>query len=219
MMNTIICLNKFNTLKRKELLIKQYVMSQPLSVYSIVDLDFNNNVKELIWTLFQTHYGESGVKKSCSAENNGGNQNIEVDSLFIQINGQDIIQEHPGKYFTDFQRYKYHSGQGIKLTRIGVNDDDVTSTRVLSKWFPRVINQHIFSFALKPEESQPSGSINFSLVDSSTMNIKFKTSAVDGRQSYDLECLCNKLQCFENKKWSCVTCIFFLIFLFITINK
>ena len=161
--------------------------SQPLSVYSIVDLDFNNNVKELIWTLFQTHYGESGVKKSCSVENNGGNQNIEVDSLFIQINGQDIIQEHPGKYFTDFQRYKYHRGQGIKLTRIGVNDDDVTSTRVLSKWFPRVINQHIFSFALKPEESQPSGSINFSLVDSSTMNIKFKTSAVDGRQSYDLD--------------------------------
>ena len=161
--------------------------SQPLSVYSIVDLDFNNNVKELIWTLFQTHYGESGVKKSCSVENNGGNQNIEVDSLFIQINGQDIIQEHPGKYFTDFQRYKYHSGQGIKLTRIGVNDDDVTSTRVLSKWFPRVINQHIFSFALKPEESQPSGSINFSLVDSSTMNIKFKTSAVNGRQSYDLD--------------------------------
>ena len=69
--------------------------SQPLSVYSIVDLDFNNNVKELIWTLFQTHYGESGIKKACSIKNNGGNQNIEVDSLFIQINGQDIIEEHP----------------------------------------------------------------------------------------------------------------------------
>ena len=161
--------------------------NQPLSVYSIVDLDFNNNVKELIWTIFQTHYGDSGVKKSCSINNEGGNQNIEVDSMFIQINGQDIIEEKPGKYFTDFQRYKYHSGQGIKLTRFGVNDNDVTDPKVISKWYPKTINSHIFSFALKPEESQPSGSINFSLVDSSTMNIKFKTSAVDGRQSYDLD--------------------------------
>ena len=161
--------------------------SEPISIYSIIDLDFNNNVKELIWTLFQTHYGESGIKKSCSSENEGGNQNIEIDSMFVKINGQDIIEEQPGKYFTDFQRYKYHSGQGIKLTRIGVNGNDVTSPLVLSKWYPKVINQHMFSFALKPEESQPSGSVNFSLVDSSTMNIKFKTSSVDGRQSYDLD--------------------------------
>ena len=141
----------------------------------------------MIWTLFQTHYGESGIKKSCSSLNEGGNQNIQVDSMFIQINGQDIIKEQPGKYFTDFQRYKYHSAEGIKLTRIGVNDKDVTSPAVLSKWYPRVINQHIFSFGLKPEEFQPSGSVNFSLVDSSTMNIKFKTSSVNGRQSYDLD--------------------------------
>lgn len=161
--------------------------NKPISVYSIVDIDFNNNVKELIWTLFQTHYGESGIKKSCSSLNEGGNQNIQVDSMFIQINGQDIIKEQPGKYFTDFQRYKYHSAEGIKLTRIGVNDNDVTSPAVLSKWYPRVINQHIFSFGLKPEEFQPSGSVNFSLVDSSTMNIKFKTSSVNGRQSYDLD--------------------------------
>ena len=107
--------------------------------------------------------------------------------MFIQVNGQDIISEHPGKYFTEFQRYKYHTGQGIKLTRIGVNDNDVTDPRVLSKWYPKVINPHIFSFALKPEASQPSGTINFSLVDSSTLNIKFNTSAVDGRQSYDLD--------------------------------
>jgi len=166
---------------------KTVVNNNPIDIYSIIELSFSHPIKELIWTLYQTTDTENSNKKSCSILNEGGNQNIELSSMYLQFNGYDRFGEREGKYFTKVQRYKYHSGIGVQNTRRGVRSDDVTEGLVTSKWFPKTINTHIYSFSLKPEETQPSGSCDFSKLDSSTMHMKYKTSTINGKHNYDLD--------------------------------
>ena len=166
---------------------KTVINNNPIDIYSIVELSFSHLVKELIWTLYQTTDTENSDKKACSILNEAGNQNIELSSMYLQFNGYDRFSERDGKYFTNIQRYKYHSSSGIQNTRRGVLGDDVTEGLVTSKWFPKTINTHIYSFSLKPEETQPSGACNFSKLDSSTMHMKYRTSTVNGKHNYDLD--------------------------------
>jgi hypothetical protein len=58
----------------------------------------------------------------------------------ILLNGTDRFVPQPGKYFNAYQAYQYHSGAP----------------------YPGI---YIYSFALKPEELQPSGTCNFSRID------------------------------------------------------
>jgi hypothetical protein len=65
----------------------------------------------------------------------------------LQLNGHDRFRARHGRYFTEVQRYEHHSGSG---------DYD---------------NIHMYSFALKPEEHQPSGTCNFSRIDNAVLNL------------------------------------------------
>ena len=58
----------------------------------------------------------------------------------ILLNGTDRFVPQPGKYFNDYQPFVYHSGTP----------------------YPGIYS---YSFALKPEELQPSGTCNFSRID------------------------------------------------------
>ena len=173
-----------NTLRISE---KTVINNTPINIHSKVDVEFRHPIKELIWTLYQSTDTINADKQSCSETNQGGNQNIKMDSMYIQFNGVDRINKRNGKYFTQVQRYMSHSGQGIQKTRYGVNSNNVTDSLVLAKWFPKTINTHIYSFALKPEETQPSGSCNFSNLDSVTMNMDYTTSSFNGKHNYDLD--------------------------------
>jgi hypothetical protein len=68
----------------------------------------------------------------------------------IKMNNQYRLSDREGIYFTKVQRYQYHTGYGIYS-------------------IPKYI--HIYSFALKPEEHQPSGSCNFSRLDSAVIQL------------------------------------------------
>jgi hypothetical protein len=79
----------------------------------------------------------------------------EVGTALLQLNGQERLSRREGYYFTRQQRYQYHTGSGAYTG-------------------PRYI--HVYSFALKPEEYQPSGSCNFSRVDNATLDVTFLTN-------------------------------------------
>lgn len=69
---------------------------------------------------------------------------VEIDEAKIQLNGHDRISERKGKYFRLVQPYQHH-------------------TRMPAK------NIYCYSFALTPEDQQPSGSCNFSRIDSAEL--------------------------------------------------
>jgi hypothetical protein len=74
------------------------------------------------------------------------------------INGQDRMKVNSGKYFNQMQSFNHHSGNP----------------------YPGIYN---YSFALKPEEHQPSGTCNFSRVDNSQAYIVLK-EGVDSSNSF-----------------------------------
>jgi hypothetical protein len=75
-------------------------------------------------------------------------------NALLQLNGHDRFKRRSGKYFTTVQRYQHHSG----VDNTNNADDDASLP-------------HVYSFALKPEEHQPSGTCNFSRIDNAVLNL------------------------------------------------
>jgi hypothetical protein len=69
------------------------------------------------------------------------------------LNGNDRFSARPGSYFNLIQPFQHH--ENIP-TNAGIN---------------------VYSFALKPEEHQPSGTLNMSRIDTATLSIDFKTGS------------------------------------------
>jgi hypothetical protein len=72
----------------------------------------------------------------------------------LMLNGHDRFSERAGSYFRLVQPYQHH-------------------TRVPSKAV------YCYSFALKPEEHQPSGTCNFSRIDNATLSVGLQGSDTD----------------------------------------
>ena len=68
-----------------------------------------------------------------------------VYEQWIQINGQDRLDRRFGDYYSRVQTYQHHTG------------------------FSPGLGVYSYSFALKPEENQPSGTCNFSRIDTATI--------------------------------------------------
>ena len=73
----------------------------------------------------------------------------------LQLNGQDRISEREGSYFDVVQPFQHHT----RHPDTGIN---------------------VYSFALRPEEHQPSGSCNFSRIDNATLQLVLSSGAVAG---------------------------------------
>jgi hypothetical protein len=76
----------------------------------------------------------------------------------IQLNGHERLSERGGEYWSLVQPYQHHENVPSK----GIN---------------------LYSFALKPEEHQPSGSCNLSRIDNATINLTLTTAAVNNNGS------------------------------------
>jgi hypothetical protein len=70
------------------------------------------------------------------------------DTCLLQLNGNDRFNVRNGSYFNLVQPYQHHTN--IPLNR-GIN---------------------VYSFALKPEEHQPSGTLNMSRIDTAILDVK-----------------------------------------------
>jgi hypothetical protein len=73
----------------------------------------------------------------------------------LQLNGQDRFSEREGSYFDVVQPFQHHT----RAPDTGIN---------------------VYSFALRPEEHQPSGSCNFSRIDNATLQLVLSSPTVTG---------------------------------------
>jgi hypothetical protein len=73
----------------------------------------------------------------------------------LQLNGQDRFSEREGTYFDLVQPFQHHT----RHPDTGIN---------------------VYSFALRPEEHQPSGTCNFSRIDNATLQLVVSAAAITG---------------------------------------
>ncbi len=110
-----------------------------------VDLNLNHPVKELIWT----------IKEDSVTANPCGPYVATADTALIKLNGHDRFAERDKTYFLDVQQYKHHTHGA----RVG------TPSTSQQQYY------YVYSFALSPEEHQPSGTCNFSRIDTAQLRL------------------------------------------------
>jgi hypothetical protein len=76
----------------------------------------------------------------------------------LQLNGQDRFSEREGSYFSWVQPFQCHT----RTPDEGIN---------------------VYSFALRPEEHQPSGTCNFSRIDNATLQLVLSNATVEGTKT------------------------------------
>ena len=76
----------------------------------------------------------------------------------LQLNGQDRFSEREGTYFDLVQPFQHHT----RSPDTGIN---------------------VYSFSLRPEEHQPSGTCNFSRIDNATLQLVLSNNTVEGTKT------------------------------------
>ena len=128
-----------------------------------IRMNFNHPCKELIWVIKPTPKGNDLAKQTIYWNNftnrNTDNQYVlaknPVTIAKIQLNGNDRFAERKGSYFSVVQPYQHHENTPNNFNT-GIN---------------------VYSFAIKPEEHQPSGTLNMSRIDTAVLSV---ASEVDG---------------------------------------
>jgi len=104
------------------------------------------NYTDLKTELFQTNVNYVAGKSALSA----ALPSNPIKSAKLILNGNDRFYERPGRYFNLIQPFQHH--ENIP-TNAGIN---------------------VYSFALKPEEHQPSGTLNMSRIDTALLYLNFE---------------------------------------------
>jgi hypothetical protein len=143
----------------------QYSGQQTITTSSgRIDLTLNHPVKELIWVFQDARKVDCSLPDGIAFTRPFTYDDI-VNRARIQLNGQDRFDERYGDYYWKVQPYQHHTGGAFNRVV------DVTNTIPLSA--PNPIN--VYSFAISPEEHQPSGTCNFSRIDTATLVYDSKT--------------------------------------------
>jgi hypothetical protein len=164
-----------------EYLIEQLQFTGDESVTSSankIKMSFNHPVKELIWVVQRDSFvactsdldvwkGQQPFNYSDwfdRAAKDSGYSITMVEGLAgrnptvvakVQLNGHDRFSEREGKYFNLVQPFQHHTN----IPAVGIN---------------------VYSFALNPEDHQPSGSCNMSRIDNATLNLTLSNNTVGG---------------------------------------
>jgi hypothetical protein len=133
-----------------------------------IKLNFNHPCKELIWVVQKDSFvvcsnTDPGISGNDGASYVGAQPFNYSDYYYdpsggelgsnpivvakVQLNGHDRFSMREGPYFDVVQPYQHHSN------------------------IPKKKGINVYSFALKPEEHQPSGSCNFSRIDNATLQL------------------------------------------------
>jgi hypothetical protein len=120
---------------------------------TIVSLDFNHPLRELLWVIQRDCMSSwnEWFNFSAVSNNEAGNSDIAMlQQAILQLDGYDRFEVRDAGYFRLVQPYQYH-------------------TNVPTDTFI-----YCYSFALRPEELQPSGSLNASRIDSINLQIALR---------------------------------------------
>ena len=107
------------------------------------ELNFNHPVKELIWT--GPYTSTTGARTALTV----------AATYLLKLNGHDRFSARGLTYFCQQQVYDYHTGTPVTSAATLTNGDGLATSHEIA----------VYSFALKPEEHQPSGTCNFSRID------------------------------------------------------
>ena len=141
-------------------------------------LSFNHPCKELFWFVTATGSTTNGVDNvnwynftndqtgttvatvNAKVEARRGDTTVNpIASAKLVLNGNDRFSERNGSYFNTIQPYQHHENVP---TNAGIN---------------------VYSFALKPEEHQPSGTLNMSRIDTAVLNLNLNAGYNNGLDS------------------------------------
>lgn len=131
----------------------QFTGSEGFSQSSIRQrLNFNHPCKELVW-VSQLDANATANRwtdfTDGSIAYNGEDPMVDAK---LQLNGHDRFATRKAAYFNLVQPYQHHT----RIPATGI---------------------YVYSFALKPEEHQPSGSVNMSRIDNATLQLTMASSA------------------------------------------
>lgn len=115
-----------------------------------IKLNFNHPVKELVWVVQNDNRVTNNFTDNDDKDATAAVNPTSVAKL--QLNGHDRFSERLGRYFNEVQPYQHH--------------ENIPSTGI-----------NVYSFALKPEEQQPSGSANMSRIDNATLQLTLTAAA------------------------------------------
>ncbi len=152
-----------------------------------IKLNFNHPVKELIWVVQRDSFvvcsttdaditakkgqqpfnytdewddvigtADDYLTAGAKYENYAGRN--PVVAALLQLNGHDRFQMREGRYFNEVQPYQHHTN----IPAVGIN---------------------VYSFALNPEQHQPSGTCNLSRIDTANLQITVSNNTVSQSRS------------------------------------
>ena len=107
-----------------------------------VRLTFNHPTKELVWVCRDSGARDAFTDFTLA----GAGAANSLSNGKLKLNGQDRFAQRNADYFNYVQPYQHHTGK----PDLGIN---------------------AYSFALKPEEHQPSGTVNFSRIDNINLDV------------------------------------------------
>jgi hypothetical protein len=157
-----------------EYLIEQLQISDNTitSTSPTIDLNFNHPVKELIWCTRNESGGDGSGRCQTLATTPAGDPTAGPVSLEriggnwqLKLNGHDRFKERDTQYFTKTQVWQHHTGYGGTPT-FGAALLAFAADDILRAGDDSIA---VYSFALKPEEHQPSGTCNFSRIDNAQL--------------------------------------------------
>ena len=125
-----------------EYLIEQ-VQEETVTAAGSSDLNFNHPVKELVFCVNATDGTLATIGSSAA-------------TYQLKLNGHDRFAARDWRYFSRTQVYQHHTGAGGLAA--AAESDGAFSDGI-----------GVYSFALKPEEHQPSGTCNFSRIDNAQL--------------------------------------------------
>jgi hypothetical protein len=125
-----------------------------------IELGFNHPVKELIWVVQNPSYFDCNSLTNQPWRYSDANLGNPTAVAKLQLNGHDRFTEREGEYFNRVQTFQHHTAS----PSTGIN---------------------VYSFALRPEDHQPSGSCNMSRIDNAVLNLTLTPSTFRTYISYD----------------------------------
>ena len=131
-----------------------------------IPINFNHPVKELFWLITSSDNPNEWITLEedtdvASFYGEEKNNTYTLKSIKLLLNGHDRFAKRDAKYFESVQSYQHHTNSPIyALVKGGFSPELVIR-----------YNYGCYSFALHPEEHQPSGTLNFSRIDSAILNV------------------------------------------------
>jgi len=127
-----------------------------------IRMNFNHPCKELVWVV-KPDKATSADLVAAPYWNNFTDRNTDnqyilgrnpITQAKIQLNGNDRFAERKGSYFSLVQPYQHH------------------------EFTPSLFNNgiNVYSFAIKPEDHQPSGTLNMSRIDTAVLSVSSSVS-------------------------------------------